>query len=1469
MNTGIPSSALGLWRRTARVASGAALTLGLLALAPTAQAQTVYGITPGGGALVTFSLPLAGLPVSTPITGVGAGQTLVGIDSRPATGELFALGYNGAGSAQLYVINKSTAVATSVGTAQALALGGPTERIGFDFNPTVDRIRVTSSNDANIRLNPNTGAIASTDLALKFPVPSTDNPAVGSVAYTNSFLGTATTTLYDIDESRSTLYIQRPPNDGVLVAGVQISNSSSPLLTATSQTDFDIYTDPSTRAQSVLLAVTNAISTGTAFYNLDLTTGNASLITNGVSGVFISDVAFGIDRTAPAASGQQLVGVTTNNSLISFFSGTPNFINSSVPITGLTAGQTLVGTDFRPNTGQLFGLGYDAATAGVNTQVYTVNLSTGVATAVGAAIRQELGGATDNIGFDFNPTVDRIRVVSTNRANLRLNPNTGALASSDTQLAYAATDPNMAATPRIGTAAYTNSFAGSTATTLYDIDEALSILATQVPPNAGTLNTQGNTGLTLNPANALVDLDIYSDGSDMPNRAFLSANPNGQATSNLYTLDLNSAAPTLVGAIGGGIPVRDIAAVIAPLAQPTLTGRLLYSVAGGTLVSFDSGNPGTFRSAVVLSGLPATQTLVGLDFRPATGELFALGYSTTTAAPANNAQLYTVNLTTGALTAAGSPSRMELGTVATAIGFDFNPTVDRVRIVSATTQANLRVNPTTGGVTVDTPLTNPDNTSAPAVAGLAYTNNDNNAATATMLYGYDQTANVLVLATLASDAPAGTNAANNGTYRNVGTSGVTLSTNGVDFDIFADLTNPAAPVNSAFLMGAATGTSPDDLYTVNLGTGAVSRVGRIGNGSSLTGLAAFLTPVLAGITWTGAEDTAWDKPTNWMPMQVPTSADNVIVPNVANDPVVSTSQAANGLVLASGATLTTANGGTLTLNGNFINNGGTTLGSGTGTIAFAGAATQTVSGTATFFNNLTVGSTGLTASALVQVQRVLLLNGSLTSNGNLTLLSNATGTAHVVNATGTVTGNATVQRYIEGGTAAVEGYRHYSAPVSGSTVADLATPNFTPVANPAYNTAAVPNNVTPFPTVFGYDETRVNTSGNPAPRDFDKGFFSPSSLADPLTVGRGYTVNIPGSQTVDFVGALNNGTYDVTGLSRGTQMESGYQLLGNPYPSPIDWDLVTRSNVDGAVYVYRPTGKYAGTYSSYVAGGGATNGGSDVIGSGQGIFVRVTTPNSTNGQVSFANTVRLTTYASPAFQRGANTAPLVRFDLRGTTGSADEALVYFDSDATTGFDSALDAYKLIGGNGPLVATETAAPITALSINALPALGTADVVVNLRLQAGEAGTYTLRATELLRLPAGTFAYLRDAETGTNVDLAAQPSYSFQLPIGVSSGRFSLLVSQKTVLANAPSAVSQQVSIYPNPAREAVSISLPAALARQATEVQLVNALGQVVLRATLPAGNGARPLSIAGIARGVYTVRMQTEQGTVNKRLVIE
>ena len=1449
-----------------------------------ANAQVVFGLSGTDLTSVNLANPLNS-QTRVAITGVTTGQTLVGLDFRPATGELYALGYNAsvagpANNAQLYVLNQGTAVATPVGAAMSLALGGSTERIGFDFNPTVDRIRVVSTNDANYRLHPTTGAVT-TDGTIAFAAGDANagqNPYVGAAAYTNSFIGAATTTLYTIDEQRSLLLIQNPPNNGtqntVVTLNPQAGGNATPINAPGASTDLDIVNfgvNNGVIDQQAYLNV-NQVNGGqfvSLLYRVDLTNGNTTLAgaING-TGVGITDIAIRIDRTAPAPSGQLLYALNTNNTLLSFYSGTPNYINSAVPLSGVTTGQTIVGTDFRPNTGQLFGLGYDAATAGANSQLYTIDPSTGVATSVGAAIRLELGTRINGIGFDFNPTVDRIRVTSTNRANLRLNPNNGALAATDGNLAYAAGDTTTA---RIGSVGYTNSYPGSTSTTLYDLDDARNVLATQNPPNVGTLNVVGNTGLGIVETNALVDLDIYFDRASQVNRAFLAANPNGQGFSTLYTLNLANGSPALAGSsastssIGLGIPVRDIAAQLTGAdASAAVTGRLLYGVASGNLVSFDSNNPTVIRTAVNITGLPAdgSQVLVGTDFSPATGELFALGYNTST----QQGQLYTLNTTTGALTAVGSLNSMALGATAANIGFDFNPTVNLIRVTSGTNQANLRVSPVTGAVTnVDTNLTNPSGT--PVLTGVAYTNNDNNANTGTTLYGIDQARNVLVRSTNA----------NNGTYVDQGALNLVLNTaQGADFDIYSDLSDPSSPGNSAFLAASPSGLSTDNLYTIDLASGAATSQGRIGSGTNLTGLAAFLTPgpvIAAGLTWTGAVSTDWGTAGNWSPAQVPTATDNVTIPDVTNDPVVSNAQQAANIVLASGATLTTANGGTLTVNGSFTNNGGTTLGTGTGTVVFNGVSPQTISGSTTFFNNLSAGPAGVVAAAPVQVQRVLQLNGNLSSNGNLTLLSNATGTAHVINnGSNVVVGNATVQRYVSPALNAGPGYRHFSSPVAATTIADLATGSFSPVVNPAYN--AQGNTVTPFPTVFGYDQSRVNTSGNPAPQDFDKGFFSPNSTSDPMTVTQGYTVNIPAGLTPDFVGTLNNGTINASGLSRGTQTESGWQLLGNPYPAPLNWDLVSRSNVDAAVYVYRSTGQYAGTYSAYVANGAGTNGGTNVIGLGQGFFVRVSTPGSTNGQVSFSNAARFTTYQSPVFQRStAVTGPLVRLSLQATAGPADEAVVYLESGATAGFDASLDAYKLLAGGAPLLATPLDAS-SRLAINALPPLtATApERVIPLHVQAQQAGQHTLQATELLNLPAGTFAYLRDADTGAIIDLQAQASYGFTLAsTALNTTRFTLVLTQNRVTATAPAALAQQIGIYPNPAHGQVTLQLPNDLRQQPVAVSVLNALGQQVLTRILPAGRPAEAvtLPLTGLAKGVYTVRLTTLQGLVTKRLVVE
>jgi len=269
------------------------------------------------------------------------------------------------------------------------------------------------------------------------------------------------------------------------------------------------------------------------------------------------------------ARAERIYGLTNLQELVTFDSDMRT-VTASTPLAGFSiTGEILVSIDVRPATGELYGLSNQ-------NNIYKINPSTGARTQVGATLATAPMGSVKAI--DFNPTVDRIRVVSSGGApnNLRVHPDTGAVAFTDGTLAFNTGDTNFGDTPAVVNAAYTNSFAGATTTTLYNLEAFNDVLTTQVPPNDGKLNTIGPLGFDVVTSGGFTGFDI----SGATGRAYLTGNSlvgGGPTANSLYQLNLATGAASLLGAVSGvNGTYRDVA--VAPVPEPT--SLALLAVAG-------------------------------------------------------------------------------------------------------------------------------------------------------------------------------------------------------------------------------------------------------------------------------------------------------------------------------------------------------------------------------------------------------------------------------------------------------------------------------------------------------------------------------------------------------------------------------------------------------------------------------------------------------------------------------------------------------------------------------------------------------------------------------------------------------------------------------------------------------------------------------------------------------------------------
>ena len=280
---------------------------------------------------------------------------------------------------------------------------------------------------------------------------------------------------------------------------------------------------------------------------------------------FVCLAAFGLSSSASAELIYGVAAVGNATGLLTWDSSSPTAVTSGTFVSGLLVNETLVGIDYRPANGQLYGLGSSS-------RLYTINTGTGVATEVPppGAFTPALNGF--NFGFDFNPTIDRIRVVAETNSNMVINPNDGS-AAAFTSLFFGAADPNFGVDPNVVHSAYTNNFLGAQTSQLYGIDSGLNILVTQAN-SAGTLGTVGPLGVDVGSVGGF-------DISGATGTAYAALLPAGSSVSNFYSINLANGAATNLGAIDGGLIIT---AMTVAIPEPATLGMSAFALIGGLLL---------------------------------------------------------------------------------------------------------------------------------------------------------------------------------------------------------------------------------------------------------------------------------------------------------------------------------------------------------------------------------------------------------------------------------------------------------------------------------------------------------------------------------------------------------------------------------------------------------------------------------------------------------------------------------------------------------------------------------------------------------------------------------------------------------------------------------------------------------------------------------------------------------------------
>jgi uncharacterized protein YjdB len=632
-------------------------------------------------------------------------------------------------------------------------------------------------------------------------------------------------------------------------------------------------------------------------------------------------------------------------------------------------------------------------------------------------------------------------------------------------------------------------------------------------------------------------------------------------------------------------------------------------------------------------------------------------------------------------------------------------------------------------------------------------------------------------------------------------------------------------------------------------------------------------------SWLGTNSTDWNDAANWFNNIIPTDTSDVIITLAPFNPIISSGPAyARRFEITPGAVLNIASPAVFNVKGNLVNNGTITGG---GTVVLNGSSTQLLSGNGRISNLTVANNAHITTDAedSVGITGTLLLNsGTLTTNSRLLLVSNSAGTGRIGTITGgAISGNVLAQQYIQGGRRA---YRFWGHPFSVDIPLSQLTP-FIDVSGMGGWANGFTTTTTNEPSCFWYNPLISNSTVGPDPgwvaftntdgvADANKckpyegiRLFIRGKKGEGLTGPTGYT---PSPVTIQMYGPVNTGTQTVT-LAKGTATATDgsptqdYNVISNPYPSPVDMGTVAKNAYDAG----QITGSSFWVWNPYLGANGQfqaipIDGTPYYIEANSSFEIRAANNGST---LTFTEANKSATYNTTLLKKKPDFLTLKIYDEGYKAW--DMVHVKFDGNATDQEDCKYDAKKPLSP-ADLNFYSVTADKKKMNIDARPY--TAGKTIPLGITSRVTQEFIMKADNI-SIPEGGQVYLYDKYLQQSTLIQLGTEYRFRISedsLTQGDSRFELRMGPAKA-TDVVAATNTEITLTPNPAKNDVTLNYTAKNAQEAT-VTVSNIAGEILITKSLGASkNGKVNIALQNLPAGAYMVTFVSGNEKITQKLI--